>query len=499
MAFSHISPTAALRRGSVLLAALAALLVLAPATGAATRQIAPGAPDSGNCLGSPCGSFGYAYAQSAGGDLVRVAPGAYPPQVVPAGSKAVVFKGTGLPKLRQLDNAASNVVFDGLEVDGAFAKALTFHNSGDNAGFKNGRIGNVTDEKGALVSGTNFTFDNVVFHDVRVTDPLVHNECLYAIVVPGITVRRSLFHDCATMDIFFTYGSWWSPLPPPYGKVTLENNVFGHTYKDDGTWHYYSLYVANTANGGGTLDGWTVRNNTFEIPASIEHGATGGSRWVGNLGSWNCVAGMRYSHNVGKKCAASDKTVSPAVSSAAAIAPLGWIDPGAFNFRLRAGAPAINAADPNDHPALDRDGFARDARPDAGAHEFGAGPPGSGPGTPGGPPRRRHPRSAQAAVQAGPPPATGDLQAAAPQLPGQRAPHPRGQHEGPRVDPDPASAPGPQAAPRALAHARREEAPRHAHPRPRARPRPLPGRRGGHERQGQALGRQGLYVPRSLT
>jgi len=144
--------------------------------------------------------------------------------------------------------------------------------------------------------------------------------------------------------------------------------------------------VANTANAGGTLDGWTVRNNTFEIPASMEHGATGGSRWVGNLGSWNCVAGMRYSHNVGKKCAASDKTVSPAVSSAAAIAPLGWIDPGAFNFRLKAGAPAINAADPNDHPALDRDGFVRDARPDAGAHEFGAGPPGIGPGTPGGPP-----------------------------------------------------------------------------------------------------------------
>ena len=128
--------------------------------------------------------------------------------------------------------------------------------------------------------GTNFTFDKVVFHDVRVTDSSVHNECLYAIVLPGLTVRRSTFHDCATMDIFFTYGSWWNPLPPAYGKVTLENNVFAHTYKDDGSWHYYSLYVANTANNGGTLDGWTVRNNTFEIPAASEHGATGGTRWV---------------------------------------------------------------------------------------------------------------------------------------------------------------------------------------------------------------------------
>ena len=393
MLCSHIPPPAAMRRGAALLCALGALLAAAPAANAATRQVAPGAPDAGNCLTSACGSFGYAYGQSGAGDVVRVAPGSYPPQVVPAGSKAVVFKGGGLPKLRQLDSAASNVVFDGLEVDGAFSQALAFHSNGDNATFRNGRIGNVTDEKGALVSGSNFTFDNVVFHDVRSTAPTVHNECIYAIVVPGITIRNSLFHHCATMDLFFTYGSWWSPLPPAYGRVTLENNVFGHTYKDDGTWHYYSLYVANTANGGGTLDGWTVRNNTFEIPANIEHAATGASRWVGNLGSWNCAAGMSYSHNVGKKCASSDKAVSPAVSSAALVAPLGWIDPGAFNFRLRAGAPAINAADPSDHPATDRDGFVRGSRPDAGAHEFGAGPPTGGPGNPPGPsggtPKRR--------------------------------------------------------------------------------------------------------------
>ncbi len=292
-------------------------------------------------------------------------------------------------------------MYDGLEVDGAFTKALAFHNSGDNSTFRNGRIGNVTDEKGSLVSGTGFTFDNVVFHDVRVTDPSVHNECMYAIVVPGLTVRNSLFHNCATMDIFFTYGSWWTPLPPAYGRITLENNVFGHTYKDDGTWHYYSVYVANTANGGGTLDGWVVRNNTFEIPAAIEHAATGGSRWVGNLGDWECVSGMRYSHNVGEKCGASDKAVGPAASTAAVPAALGWIAPGGLNFRLRAGSPAIDAADPSDHPALDRDGYVRGGRPDAGAHEFGAGPPrpggnGGGGGNQGAKPgKRRLVRSAK--------------------------------------------------------------------------------------------------------
>ena len=54
-------------------------------------------------------------------------------------------------------------------------------------------------------------------------------ECLYAIGVPGFTLRNSTFRDCAIMDLFFTYGSWWSPLPPAYGNVTVENNVFAHS------------------------------------------------------------------------------------------------------------------------------------------------------------------------------------------------------------------------------------------------------------------------------
>ena len=124
--------------------------------------------------------------------------------MVPSGSKAVVFRGVWGAKLAGVDNGASNVMFDGFEVDGASPGGRRSITMGDNVTFKNGRIGNVTDEKGALVSATNFTFDNVVFHDVRVTDPQVHNECVYAIVVPGMTVRNSHFYACATMDLFFT-------------------------------------------------------------------------------------------------------------------------------------------------------------------------------------------------------------------------------------------------------------------------------------------------------
>ena len=53
------------------------------------------------------------------------------------------------------------------------ATTAAFENHGapgaDNVTFKNASIGNVIDEKGAFVSGSNFTFDNVVFHDVRST------------------------------------------------------------------------------------------------------------------------------------------------------------------------------------------------------------------------------------------------------------------------------------------------------------------------------------------
>jgi hypothetical protein len=201
-------------------------------------------------------------------------------------------------------------------------------------------------------------------------------ECLYAIGVPGFAIRNSTFRDCAVMDLFFTYGSWWSPTPPTYGNVTIENNVFGHPeMENNGGWHYYSLYIAWIGPNGAAdpMNGWVVRNNTFESPASINPDRGVNSRWVGNLGSWDCKAGVDFHHNVGKKCSAADTRVEPASSTATRAAAFGWIDPAHQDFGLASGSSAINAADPADAPATDRRGLARDSRPDAGAYEFGAG------------------------------------------------------------------------------------------------------------------------------
>jgi hypothetical protein len=170
-----------------------------------------------------------------------------------------------------------------------------FENGGGaNNTFRNGSIGNVVDEKAALVDGSNFTFDNVRFHDAVLRTDGVHMECLYAIVVPGMTIRNSSFSNCAVMDILFTYGDWWSPLPPAYGNVTLDSNQFGPTYNNTGGVMYYTVYVGNTASPApGSIDGWTVRNNRFDLPpAGFDPPRTvTNSVFCGNSGStpagWN--------------------------------------------------------------------------------------------------------------------------------------------------------------------------------------------------------------------
>ena len=166
------------------------------------------------------------------------------------------------------------------------------------------------------------------------------------------------------MDLFFTYGNWWSPKPPAYGNVTIENNVFAHSERTNNAgWHYYSLYVASLGPNGPAdpMNGWVVRNNTFELGVAMDPtSATNGSRWGGNVGSWDCKSGMTFRYNVGKTCSSTDKAASA----------FGWSNPAAYDFHLTSTSPAINAADPNDAPSKDADGKGRTGAPDAGAYEF---------------------------------------------------------------------------------------------------------------------------------
>ncbi|MDA0180307.1 Ig-like domain-containing protein [Solirubrobacter phytolaccae] len=353
----------------------------------ATVYVAPDGAGSGDCTrAQPCKGFAHAYAVAEPHGVIEVAAGEYGDQELPALASAKpvsVRPATGArPSLGDLDVTAddasvrglrvtrldirgSRQVYDDVEVDGRFAKHVGLqHWEGDDNVFKNGRVGNITDEKGALIGPNRFTFENVVFHDVRVTDPLVHNECIYATGAEGLTIRRSTFYACATMDLFVTnfVGG------PAFGNVTLENNVFTHsTMEAPDSWHFYSLGVHEVV---GALRNWTVRNNTFEIGMSSGP-RTGTGRWVGNLGAWDCITGVTYRYNVGQSCSDMDSGVYPASSTKTRPAPFGWLDPARLDFRLSASSLALDAADPEDFPATDRDGKPRPSGwgPDAGAYE----------------------------------------------------------------------------------------------------------------------------------
>jgi hypothetical protein len=370
-------------------AAFVTVLILAPTASAATRYLSPSGSDAGNCSSTPCATFARAYNQAASGDVIVVGPGVYPgrQETPDGGTKSPTLRGEPGNKVRQLINNAANVTFDGLDVDagGGTTTWAVFESHAENVTFRNGRIGNVVDEKGALLGGwsstasMNVVIDNVVFHDVIQRGDGIHNECLYS-MSPGVVIRNSTFTNCATMDLMVTRGFWWGQ--PSYGGITLENNVFAHsTNGSDPRWHYFGFLIHGEM---GQLTNARIVNNTFETPTggvtSAEIDSASGV-WANNIGGgWDCLSGMTYAGNVGKKCGAADVAVNPSSSCAppacpsASTMPVGWVNPAQFDFTLKAGSPAIGAASPSYAPERDRRGYRRDGAPDAGAYEHGAGP-----------------------------------------------------------------------------------------------------------------------------
>ncbi len=370
------------RRGLAALLGAAVMLVAAPAGAhAATLSVVPDGHDEGNCVAEPCATWRYAYEQASEGDVIEVRAGVFGAQVVPVGLKPVTFRGLPGNKVRKLDNSASNVTFDGIDVDAGFTTpaGAAFENhpepGGVNVTFKNGRIGNVADEKGALLGGwpktdqLNFVFDNVEFHDVIQRTDGVHNECVFS-QAPGLTIRNSTFRNCATMDLFLVRGDWWGQ--PMYGGVTLENNVFGHPVNGSG-WHSYAVYFSI-----GKFENIRVVNNTFESAVILDNLGLGPYTgvWANNVGGgWECLPGVTYRTNVGTRCDGSDKPLTPEFSCAPPACPLkktlpvGWVNPAQDDFHLVEASPARGVADPAYAPLLDRDGKVRGDRPDAGAYQ----------------------------------------------------------------------------------------------------------------------------------
>lgn len=250
---------------------------------------------------SACASFAAAYTAASSGDTVGVigslgtqkfAGGFQSTQG--AGTKTLTFKGSAGNKVRQIHFGSPNLTFDGINVDGGMVAqtGAGFENGGRPFVFKNGSIGNVLDEKGALVTESGIVFDNVLFYDVVLRGQGVHLECIMALSSEGMVIRNSTFRNCGIMDISVGIADWWSPQPGPYGNVTLEGNTFGNSRFDNGgccATYSVALWATKIPNGSdyGQLNGWTIRNNYIEPGSDVIVRPTVGSNTVicGNTGN----------------------------------------------------------------------------------------------------------------------------------------------------------------------------------------------------------------------
>ena len=259
---------------AVIVAALLTVGGASAASTASTLYVTPTGSDASACTASaPCRSFKRAVDVAQSGDTVEVMAGTYGAQFFAAGvgssqgvvDKELTFHGQPGNKVRQIHFGSGHFTFDGIDVDagGVKTSGAAFENGGAPFVFRNGAIGNVTDEKGALVDGPGAVFDGVRFHDVVLKTNGVHLECIQAYVVPGFTLRNSTFTNCGIMGLSLGYAEWWSPKPPAYTGVVIEGNTFNAPVPSNN----YALAIWANKDSCGDTCGWgvmtdyVIRNN----------------------------------------------------------------------------------------------------------------------------------------------------------------------------------------------------------------------------------------------
>ena len=374
---------------AVLSATAAIFVVLPGSAAAATRYLSPSGNDSAACTASaPCKTFDRGYRVAAAGDTVEMAGGSYGGQSIPAvagrAAPAVQFRpATGATvTLGDLSIRGSHVTVSGVRpsyvnVDAGSTQATgvtlanvitggMWINNVRDLKVQGGSIGprnnDATVKIGSGPSSVNITFDGVDFHDATATDSQVHTECVWAGDVQGLTIRNSMFRNCAYFGLFVTHLAG----TPPKNHV-IENNVFETTKQWNGQAAPYSMMVAEHVK---TMDTFTFRNNTFESEVALGSASVVNTKMVGNIGiAATCKGGVTYSYNVWtqRTCGSTDRQASNVKSF--------FQDPAAHDWRLKAGSPAIDRGNPSDFPATDRAGATRNGLPDAGAYEYAGGTP----------------------------------------------------------------------------------------------------------------------------
>jgi hypothetical protein len=375
-----------------------------------TLKVSTAGSDANPCTRTaPCLTFDRAYRVARAGQVIEVASGSYPKQVVtalrPRRSSAafVVFKPAphAAVSVARLDNLASRVEYRNMRIgsffnngfEGGTQDGVVFRNidantfcigGGWNISVVGGDVGpslssNATGQQQPCVAKfpgqsspapANVVIEGVAFHDHNHADGR-HTECLQIGGVTRLIIRRSTFRNCAqTASIHIgRYDAAW-----PSRNVTIENNFFfGNTRASSeplGNIQYNrsepGLVIRyNSFVGSGDSRKYSVFA-TFDAraPASPSARIYGNASYQpghsqqDNYGPCDRLA--VYSHNVwrGASCSRTDVNADPRFVSLA-------------NLHLRRGSPAIDRGDAARFPRGDIDGNRRPLgrAPDSGADE----------------------------------------------------------------------------------------------------------------------------------
>jgi hypothetical protein len=318
---------------------------------------------------------------SYGAQTIRYRPGRKAPSVVfePAGAVPVSIAGELTVRATRLELRRMTLPDLEIQRDASYVVFRNIRNRGfwiqgsSNVSFVGGEVtcGRCPFHPFVIDGGApdyppprNILFDGVYFHDWHAAEEGQHTECLQILGGDGITIRNSIFKNCATADggrgATANLQISWIGRGQKTRDILIENNFF---YRSG---NHYAINAGDWAN----LD---FRYNSIAGPIIVGSGWGDGTpvEFVGNvMGMGECQgprtgtgtsANYVYRYNViaGGRCGSTDKN-----------APSGFVDP-ARNLRLRPSAAAVNSGDPASHPARDIDGERRPkgGRPDAGADE----------------------------------------------------------------------------------------------------------------------------------
>ena len=280
-------------------------------------------------------------------------------------------------RLRQVINDASNVTYDGINVDAGGTKTTgaAFELGGNRRHGQERAVGNVVDEKAHAGGAAPTTRSTTSTSTTRSTGPMA---CTWSACTRSASrASRCAIRRSATVRSWTCCsrtGRGGRPKPPAYGNVTIENNVFAHSELDNNSgWHYYSLYVGDTGPNGAR------RRSAERLGGAQQHvrdpglisssGGSNGTRWVNNLGSWDCKSGITYRATSGRACSRGQggqpgsvaRRRRPPRSAGGIRARTTSTSPGLAGHQRRR-----SRRTPRPRPG----GRARTGAPDAGAYEF---------------------------------------------------------------------------------------------------------------------------------